>query len=566
MQSWEIALIVVLAALVLAALAGGYFASKRVLGKRAKRARTDAESIVSDARASADQIVTKAREDGEKTRSDARAAADLEVSKAKVEAQSLRSSAEAESQRMHLNAQAAAESIRAQAKKDGDAYQAQKEAEAAAQARKLDDREAALDRRDTALTARETDLDKLKTDLQSRTEKLDQREKQVDEKESSIEKELSRVANLSQEEARREIMKKAEERSAVEVAEFLKARRDEAEDQAESQARTILANAIERFASDVAVERTTATVSLPSDEMKGRIIGREGRNIKSLESILGVDILIDDTPEVLTVSCFNPIRREVAVRTLQALIKDGRIQPGRIEETHAKVESELEAGIRRTGEEVVMKLGLPRINKELCYYVGRLKFRTSFTQNALQHSVQVAELTGMMAAELGLNQSLAKRCGLLHDIGKAADFEYEGSHVEIGARLAKKYGEPDEVISAISSHHGDCPKKYIYDELVVAADTLSAARPGARSETLENYIKRVQDIEDICKSYEGVSNCYALQSGRDVRVMVVPGKVDDAGIVVLAQEIRDRIQNEMTYPGNIKVTVIRENRAVEIAK
>ena len=333
-----------------------------------------------------------------------------------------------------------------------------------------------------------------------------------------------------------------------------------------TKARDILALAMSKYSQEVTCERTVSVVSLPSDEMKGRIIGREGRNIKSLESLLGVDIIIDDTPEVLTISCFDPIRRETARMTLDALIKDGRIQPGRIEELYAKCKAEMDSIIKKAGEDAVNRLGLPRIHRELIQYIGRLKFRTSYGQNVLEHSIQVAYLCGIMAAELGLDQNMAKRAGLLHDIGKAADFELEGSHVEVGARLAKKYGEPDVVINAIESHHGDKPAKYVISTLVVAADTLSAARPGARSETLENYIKRIEDLETICKGFDGVSNCFAMQSGREVRVAVIPEKIDDAASYKLARDIRDKIQNEMTYPGQVKVSVIRELRAVEIAK
>lgn len=531
-----------------------------------KQAQNDAQSLLSQGESKRQSLVEEgekyARQLLEKTQSDCA----MKTKEATLDAQALVKNGQVEADRIKLAAQSEADALKRQAQKEGDDYLSAKKDEANQILKKVEDREEAVDKRDAALTQKEQELDKKSAEVQTLSDQNSAKEKELSEKEASIDSELSRVANLSLDEAKRELMAKVEERSATEIAEFLKDRRDEAEDKAEAEAKNILAGAIERYSQDMALEHTTTNVSLPSDDMKGRIIGREGRNIKSLESILGVDILIDDTPEVLTISCFNPIRREIAVRTLQALIKDGRIQPGRIEETCQKMTNSVEAEIRRTGEDVVMQLGLPRINKDLCYYIGRLKFRTSFGQNALDHSIQVAELTGMMAAELGLDQTIAKRCGLLHDIGKSADFEAEGSHVEIGVRLAKKYGEPDQVISAIASHHGDCEKRYLTDELVVAADTLSAARPGARSETLENYIKRVEDIEKICGSYDGVQTCYALQSGRDVRVMVTPEKIDDKGIIVLAQKIRDRIQNEMVFPGNIKITVIRENRAIEIAK
>ena len=300
--------------------------------------------------------------------------------------------------------------------------------------------------------------------------------------------------------------------------------------------------------------------------MKGRIIGREGRNIKSMEQLFGVSLIIDDTPETITVSCFDPIRREKAKLTLEALIKDGRIQPGRIEDLYYKIAADFDESLKRIGEQTIFKLGLPRISANLLVYIGRLKYRTSYGQNVLDHSIQVAYLSSVMASELGLDPILAKRAGLLHDIGKSIDCEMEGSHVQLGRDLAKKFGEPEVVINAIESHHGDVPKKFLISEIVSAADTLSAARPGARSETLETYIKRLEAIEEICNSYDGVSSSYALQSGRDVRVMVVPEKVSDEDAKVIASLIKGRIEDEVSIPGQIKISVIREMRAVEFAK
>ncbi len=522
---------------------------------RQNKAQGSAKRIIAEADEKAAGIVNKSREDAENNLKVSREQANLELKSAKADGDAYLAKAKAQ-----------AEVYRAQIKEEAEKQIADRRGELDAYERKLDAREDTLDKRDTALTSKEAELGLKEKGLADQGEALAKREASLKVSEAQVDQELAKVANLTMDEAKKAIMAKAEERSAAEVAQYLEDRREEAESAAEDKARDILALACERYSQDVAVEKTTTTVSLPNDEMKGRVIGREGRNIKTLEALMGVDILIDDTPEVLTVSCFDPVRREVAVKSLEALIKDGRIQPGRIEEVYEKTKATIDDDIRKTGDETVMRLGLPRINKELCKYIGRLKYRTSFGQNVLDHSIQVATLCGMMAAELGIDQTMAKRCGLLHDIGKAADSEMEGSHVEIGVRLAKKYGEPDQVISAIASHHGDVEKRYVTDELVVAADTLSAARPGARSETLENYIKRLEDIENICKSYDGVKNCYALQSGRDVRVMVLPEKVDDSGIVLLGQKIRDRIQSEMTYPGNIKITVIRETRHVEIAK
>lgn len=431
---------------------------------------------------------------------------------------------------------------------------------------KLSQRESNIDRRDAQLIAKENVLEEKTETLNRRLKEVDHKEEILQGKIDSIIEELEKVAQLSVNEAREEIFQRVESKLSKEISAFIKNKEDEAKETAQEKARDLIGLAINKYAQDVTTERTVSAVSLPSDEMKGRIIGREGRNIRSLEQLLGVDLIIDDTPEVITVSCFDPIRREIAKLTLEKLIKDGRIQPGRIEEVVEKVKAEVDESIRKAGEEAAFKLGLPRINKELLVYVGRLKYRTSYGQNAFDHALEVAYLAGIMAAELGLDQNLAKRAGLLHDIGKSMDFEVDGSHVEIGVRLAKKYGEPEVVVNSIESHHGDVEPKFVIAHLVAAADTLSAARPGARSETVENYIKRIEKLENLCKSYDGVYQSYAMQSGREVRVMVIPEKIDDLAAYKLARDIREKIENELTYPGQIKVSVIREYRAVETAK
>ncbi|MFA6829873.1 MAG: ribonuclease Y [Bacilli bacterium] len=431
---------------------------------------------------------------------------------------------------------------------------------------KLDQKEAALDKREDAIITRETTLDQKRDELEQQTNALAEKDKVLQTKLDSILEELQKVANMTVEDARNELMKRVEEKEMKRIALFKEQAEYEAQSQAEDRAKSLMAIACEKYAQDVTSEHSTSVVALPTDEMKGRIIGREGRNIKSMEAMFGVSLIIDDTPEAITVSCFDPIRREKAKLTLEALIKDGRIQPGRIEDLYNKISTEFDDSLRRIGEQTVFKLGLPRINAGLYPYIGRLKYRTSFGQNVLDHSIQVAYLSSVMASELGLDSLMAKRAGLLHDIGKSIDAEMEGSHVQLGSMLAKKFNEPAVVINAIESHHGDTPKTNLISELVTASDTLSAARPGARSETLETYIKRLEQLETICKSFNGVSSSYALQSGRDVRVMVVPEKISDEDARVMAVQIREKIESDMQYPGQIKVSVIRETKAVEIAK
>lgn len=432
--------------------------------------------------------------------------------------------------------------------------------------KKIVQREQAIDVRDLMVRGKEESLEEQTQQLEKKAKELNKQKEGLDEKINSIIVELEKVAGMTSSEAKKELFKRVEEKSAHEIAAYLKEREETAKETADENAREVLAVAVEKYSQEVASERTVSVVALPSDEMKGRIIGREGRNIKTIEQLTGVDLIIDDTPEVITVSCFDPIRREIARRSLEALIKDGRIQPGRIEELVEKSRQEVKEITKKAGEEALFNLNLPKMNKDLVEMIGKLKFRTSYGQNALVHSIEVAHLAGIMAAELGVDQQLAKRAGLLHDLGKAIDFEVEGSHVELGARFAKKYGENEVVINAIESHHGDKPAIHVISNIVAAADTLSAARPGARSETLETYIQRIEKLETISKEFEGVSQAFAIQAGREIRVMVAPEKVDDIQAYKIAREIKDKIESELTYPGQIKVTVVRETRVSEIAK
>jgi len=431
---------------------------------------------------------------------------------------------------------------------------------------KLLQREQNIDRRDIALQGKEDVLDEKAKQLAKKSEELGKLEgqlkNQIDEKISELEK----IAAMSANEAKEELFKQVEQKISKELTAYIKEQEDQAKSKASLYAKDIIAAAINRYSQEETIERTVNVVALPSEEMKGRIIGREGRNIKAIENATGVELIIDDTPEAITISCFDPIRREIARLSLETLIRDGRIQPGRIEEVVHKTKKELDEVIRKTGEDAIFELGLSRVNKEIVMMLGKLKYRTSYGQNALQHSLEVAHFAGMMAAELGLNQQLARRAGLLHDLGKAVDHEMEGSHVELGAKFAKKYGENATVINAIESHHGDVEPTSVISILVAAADTLSAARPGSRSETIENYIQRLEKLEEISKGFEGVEKVFAIQAGREVRVIVKPDKIDDLASHKLAREIRTKIENELTYPGHIKITVIREIRANEIAK
>ncbi len=377
---------------------------------------------------------------------------------------------------------------------------------------------------------------------------------------------MERYAGISVEDARKELFSRVEQDAKFEAAKLAKRIEDEAMEMADKKAKEVISSTIQRYASDYIADATVSSVSLPSDELKGRIIGREGRNIRALEAATGVDFIVDDTPEVVTLSAFDPVRREVARLSLEKLITDGRIHPARIEEIVNKVQKEVDAIIAEEGEKAVFDLGLAGIHPELVKLLGRLKYRTSYGQNVLQHSREVAYLAGMMAGELEVDVNLAKRAGLLHDIGKAVDHEVEGSHHQIGAAMAKKYGEKDSVVNGIAAHHGDVEVDSVESSLVAAADALSAARPGVRRESIENYIKRLEQLEDMAMSYEGVEKCFAVQAGREVRLIVKPDKINDEMSWNIARELSKKIEQEMSYPGQIKVTVIREARYVEYAK
>ena len=550
-----IALIVVA---LLLGLASGYFIKHHIEQTRAEKNNFEARNIIDAANKKAAEITEKASKKEEE--------ANKKASEITEKASRREEEANRRAEEIINNATNQARNLTIELKKQAEQEEREKRAQLAATENKLSQREANLDRRDLAMVERENNLDRKIEECNNRFKKIELLEKEVQEKEASIDSELEKIANMNAQEAREIIIEKVESKMAVEIASLMKQMEDDAKEKCDSKAKEMLCLAMAKYSQEVVTEKTVSVVAIPNDEMKGRIIGREGRNIRTLEQLLGVDILIDDTPEVIQVSCFDPIRRETARLALEYLIKDGRIQPGRIEEIVEKAKQDVAQSCHEAGINAAFKLGLPRINKDLLDLLGKLKYRTSFTQNALDHSMQVAYLCGIMAAELGLDQNLAKRAGLLHDIGKAADFEMDGSHVEIGARLAKKYGEPEVVINAIESHHGDEEAKFIISTLVQAADTLSAARPGARNETLENYIQRIEKLEEITKSFEGVQSSFAMQSGRELRIMVVPEKINDAQTYKLARDIKEKIEAEMTYPGQIKVSVIRETRATEVAK
>ena len=494
-----------------------------------------------------------------------------------VISRSRRDSAVTEASRIREEAKKEAEHLLREAKVSAkaDVLKLREEFENEAKERKRE-----LNKLEQRLDLREENLDKKFDLLDSRYDLIEKKEKQLNEAQERIEAkeaelkekidhqiiELQKIAELDRETAKQMLFKKLEQELKHEAGIFIRNIQEEAKDKAEKEVQGILVSAIQRYASECTYERTAATIPLPGDDMKGRIIGRDGRNIRSLEAATGVNILIDDTPEAVVISCFDPVRKEVGRLVLERLIQDGRIHPTRIEEITKKVQKEVEKDIMNAGGTAVLDMGIQGIAPQLIKLLGRLKYRYSFSQNVLKHSMETAYFMGMIAAELGLDEQKARRIGLLHDIGKAVDHEIEGTHAAIGADILRRNGEEPDVINAVASHHGEVDPTSPYAILVNACDTLSASRPGARSETTELYLKRLNQLEEIASSFEGVENCFALQAGREIRVVVLPEKVTDEQAHYIAREIGQRIEKEMNYPGKIQVTVIRETRAVSYAK
>ena len=423
----------------------------------------------------------------------------------------------------------------------------------------MDKRDELFQKRELALEEKEKSIIESQKDIQLEYAKLEElKQEELDQ--------LSKISKLSKDEAKKLVMKKVEETMSKEISEYIKEREDEAKLEADKKAKNLIAISMQRYAADIANEQTVTVVNLPDDEMKGRIIGREGRNIRTIEAITGVDLIIDDTPEAVVLSSFDPYRREIAKETIETLIKDGRIHPTRIEELYDKVCKEMKQKIVEFGNDALFELGLTKVDPELIEIIGKLHFRTSFGQNALQHSIEVAHLSGLLASEFGENVQLAKRAGLLHDIGKAIDHEVEGSHVEIGVEIAKRFHENEVVVNSIASHHGDTEAKSTIAVIVAIADALSASRPGARNDSLENYIKRLEQLENVANDMPGIDKTFVVQAGRELRVIVKPEEVDDLGAHKIARDVKEKIESTMQYPGTIKVTVVRETRAQEEAK
>jgi ribonuclease Y len=569
----------VLLLLVLALLAALFLRRKGGEGEARGEAREILEAAKAEAKEALESARKEAREILEAARQEAKALREEAESRLKALRQELEEEARAraealekESRRRLAEAEERLKAEREELRAERERLKALQEELKAERERLKEEREELrreaerLSKRGEALDARAMKLDALEEALSKREEVLKAKEAGLLEREKEIEQRLYQVAGLSPEEARRLILERLDRELEEEKAARVRAALERARVEARREAQKILAQAMQRQASETAAQLAVSVVPIPSDAMKGRIIGREGRNIRTFEALTGVDLIIDDTPEAVLLSSFNPVRREIARMALEELLKDGRIHPSRIEEVVEKAKQEMKTFIYERGEEAALEAGVVGLKPGLIQLLGRLHFRSSYGQNVLKHSIQVAHLTGIMAAELGLDAGLARRAGLLHDIGKSVDREVEGSHVEIGIALARRFGEPPEVIDAIAHHHDPENAETVYAVLVAAADALSAARPGARRESLEEYLQRLEALERIALSFPGVETAFAVQAGREVRVIVKPDKITDAKATLLAREIASRIEREMNYPGQVQVTVVRETRAVEYAK
>ncbi len=522
----ELAIILCVVALILGAVIG-LFAGKGIFFKKGEEHRRQtAEAAIGSAEKEAERIVEDAKKNAETLKKEALVEAKDEIHKSRQETEK-----ELKERRIEVSRQE----------------------------RRIQQKEETVDRK-------LDNLEKKEESLQNKLKSADEKVKEADKIKKSQLDMLEKISGLTTEQAKEYLLSQLDgdlvHEKAVKISNF----ETQIKDECEAKARQYISLAIARCAADQVSETAVSVVTLPNDEMKGRIIGREGRNIRTIETLTGVDLIIDDTPEAITISCFDQVRREVARIALEKLIQDGRIHPTRIEEMVEKAKREVELKIRQEGERAVLETNVHGLNHELIKLIGRLRFRTSYRQNVLNHSIEVAHLAGMMASELGVDANLARRAGLLHDVGKALSYEIEGSHVQIGVDVCKKYKESPDVIHAIEAHHGDVETRTVVAALVQAADAISAARPAARSENYENYIKRLQKLEEICTSYDGVEKSYAIQAGREVRIMISPEKINDERMVLVAREIAKRIETEMDYPGQIKVNLIRESRAVEYAK
>ena len=485
---------------------------------------------------------------------------------ARAQAEEITKEAQTRSQLVVKEAELKAKDLVVGAKADAEREMRDRRREIAAIEQKLEAREETFEKRQEAFERREADLNRRDQSLRAREKSLTDKEDVLQGHIDEARTKLEAVAGLTREEAKRSLMDEMIGSARTDAAKHIRIVEEEAREEADRRAKRVVAIAIERLAGEFVAERTVAVLALPNDEMKGRIIGREGRNIRAIEAATGVDIIIDDTPEAVVISCHNPIRREIARVALQQLISDGRIHPGRIEEVVRKAEQQVEESIREAGQRAIIEVGVHGIHPELVKLLGMLKYRYSYAQNVLMHSIEAAFICGAMAAELGLNEKQARRAALLHDIGKALTHEVEGSHALIGGEIARKYGESAKIVNAIAAHHEEVKAETILAPLVDAADALSGARPGARREVLESYVKRLEDLETIAKSFKGVEKCFAVQAGREMRVIVEPSQISDEDTSMLARDVARKIETDMTYPGQIRVTVIRETRATELAK